>query len=291
MSQYLTTRELAELLRIKERKVYDLAASGEVPCSRATGKLLFPREAVAAWIAGRSSGSQVPVLPPRPLVFLGSHDPLLEWALRESECAIATYFDGSLDGLTRFCAGEGIAAGLHVPGDPIDGWSTSAVTAACASMPVVLVEWARRRRGLILPADATTKGQGVRKLVGKRLAARQTQSGTHQLLCRLLGDAGIGFDELLVTVTARTESDAATSVLEGKADAAFGLESLARQFGLSFAPIIEERFDLLIERRAWFEPPMQKLLAFCRTEPFRARAREHAGYDLSGFGRVHFNGP
>jgi len=31
------------LLRITERKVYDLAATGKVPCSRAMGKLLFPR--------------------------------------------------------------------------------------------------------------------------------------------------------------------------------------------------------------------------------------------------------
>ena len=39
--EYLTVRELAALLRLKERKIYDLAASGKVPCSRATGKLLF----------------------------------------------------------------------------------------------------------------------------------------------------------------------------------------------------------------------------------------------------------
>ena len=32
-TEYLTTRRLAEMLRIKERKVYDLAASGQVPCS------------------------------------------------------------------------------------------------------------------------------------------------------------------------------------------------------------------------------------------------------------------
>jgi excisionase family DNA binding protein len=32
LTEYLTTRELAELLRIKERKVYDLVASGAVPC-------------------------------------------------------------------------------------------------------------------------------------------------------------------------------------------------------------------------------------------------------------------
>ncbi|MEP3304507.1 MAG: helix-turn-helix domain-containing protein, partial [Roseibium sp.] len=45
LPRYLTTRELADLIRVKERKVYDLAATGDVPHSRATGKLLFPRDA------------------------------------------------------------------------------------------------------------------------------------------------------------------------------------------------------------------------------------------------------
>ena len=56
---YLTTRELADLLRIKERKVYDMAAAGEVPCSRAMGKLLFPRAEVEAWLAASASGPRV----------------------------------------------------------------------------------------------------------------------------------------------------------------------------------------------------------------------------------------
>lgn len=45
---YLTTRELADLLRIKERQVYDMANSVVVPCVRVIGKLLFPRQEVIA---------------------------------------------------------------------------------------------------------------------------------------------------------------------------------------------------------------------------------------------------
>ncbi|MEZ5854081.1 MAG: substrate-binding domain-containing protein [Hyphomicrobiaceae bacterium] len=142
-----------------------------------------------------------------------------------------------------------------------------------------------------LAANAKTKGWACASSRGSAFAARQPQSGTHQLLVRLLDEMGIIFDRLEVAVTARTESEVATSVLEGKAEVAFGLESLACQFGLSFVPVIEERFDLLIDRRAYFEPPMQTLLAFCRTDAFMKRAGEHIGYDLSGSGRVHFNGP
>ena len=40
---YLTTRELADLLRIKERKVYDLVRKGEIPCSNRAGKWVIPK--------------------------------------------------------------------------------------------------------------------------------------------------------------------------------------------------------------------------------------------------------
>ena len=138
MPEYLTTKELADLLRIKERKVYDLAASGEVPCSKAMGKLLFPRKAIEGWLARRSSGMDQPASAPLPNIFLGSHDPLLEWALRESRCGLATYFDGSVDGLQRFAQFEGLATGLHLYDAETDGWNTGAVTDYCGCNPVGL---------------------------------------------------------------------------------------------------------------------------------------------------------
>ena len=52
---YLTTKEVADLLRVKERKVYDLAAAGEIPHRRITGKLLFPHTEIIAWIEGSGS--------------------------------------------------------------------------------------------------------------------------------------------------------------------------------------------------------------------------------------------
>ena len=78
-------------------------------------------------------------------------------------------------------------------------------------------------------------------------------------------------------------------MLEGRADASFGLQSLAAQYRLGFVPVIEERFDLAVDRRAWFEPPMQTFVDFCRSPAFRERAEAFAGYDVSGFGTVWFN--
>ena len=58
---------------------------------------------------------------------------------------------------------------------------------------------------------------------------------------------------------------------------AFGLASVARSYGLRFVPVIEEEFALLVDRRAWFEPPMQALLAFCAQPAFRRRAARCSG--------------
>lgn len=66
---------------------------------------------------------------------------------------------------------------------------------------------------------------------------------------------------------------------------------MARQFRLGFAPLHRERFDLLVNRRDWFEPPLQKLLAFTRTPQFIEKARELGGYEVAGLGKVIYNGP
>lgn len=289
--EFLTVRELAALLRVKERKVYDLVAAGEVPCSRVTGKLLFPEAEIRAWIAGASTGAPARAEAARPPIFLGSHDPLLEWALRQSQCGLATFFDGSLDGLTRFRAGEGVATGLHLQDPGTERWNIADVERECGGLNAVLVGFATRRRGLVLRRELAGEIRGLADLAGRRVVPRQPASGTQRLFVRHLQGAGLAEDALDYAPTARSEADAVQAVAEGGADAAFGLEALAATFNLQFVPLVEERFDLFADRAAWFEPPMQRFLAFCRSEDFRARARGFAGYDLSPLGEVRWNAP
>lgn len=279
--EFLTVPELATLLRIKERKVYDLAASGAVPCSRVTGKLLFPRDAVRAWIAGGAEA--VPA--ERPAVFLGSHDPLLDWALRQSRAGLATYFDGSGDGLRRFAAGEGVATGLHVRG--ARDWNVEAVADAGIA-GAVLLAFATRRRGLVLRPGSEVRGIG--DLVGRRLAPRQAGSGSAVLFERLCAEAGIDPADIEMSEVAHSEADAVLDVRQGRAEATFGLETLAQPYGLPFVPLVSERFDILVDRKAWFDPPLQALRAFLRGQSFRRHAAGVAGYDLTELGTVRWNG-
>lgn len=291
--EFLTVRELAALLRVKERKVYALAAEGEVPCNRATGKLLFPRAGVEAWIERHGSSLEpYEAAKAAPAVFAGSHDPLLDWALRESRCGMATYFDGSLDGLARLKRGEAMAAGMHVVEAGPSEWNVRHVEEALASAPAVVLEWAWRDRGLVTAPGNPKDVRRLSDLAGLRFVPRQPEAGSQILFDELVGNAALSAGDLeLVEPPARSETDVAVAVIDGKADAGFGLAGLAQQFRLDFVPVARERYDIVVFRRAYFEEPFQRFLQFCRTAALDAKARDMGGYDVSGLGRVHYNGP
>ena len=59
MADLLTTEEAADYLRLSERKLYELVANGAVPCTKVTGKWLFPKGALDRWLA---AGLAMPAL-------------------------------------------------------------------------------------------------------------------------------------------------------------------------------------------------------------------------------------
>jgi putative molybdopterin biosynthesis protein len=286
MSEYLTTRETAQLLRVKERQVYELAAKGQLPVRRVTGKLLFARAEIEAQL--HAGGVEAPA-PARPLVFAGGHDPLLEWALRESRSGIAAFLDGALDGLERAAAGECIAAGLHIPEG--DGWNVACVSQRFGSQPWVLIGWARRTRGLVIGRDVARRPSNLSEARALRFQPRQPEAGSEKVLDLLLAREGLRREDLnLVDRAERSETDLALAISQGRAEVGLGIAAAARQFNLDFAPLIEERFDLMVWRRAYFDPPFQKFANFCRSDDFRRRAETLGGYDFADFGAVRFNG-
>lgn len=286
--RYLTVPELAELLRIKERKVYDLAASGAVPCSKVTGKLLFPEGAVHRWLAKGQFGDSGPDAA-RPSVFLGSHDPLLDWALRQSECGIASFFDGSQDGLDRFAAREGVAAAIHIYDPAAEAWNLPAV-ARFEGEPVVLLAFAMRLRGLVMRPNLASAITKLADLVGRTVTPRQPGAGTRTLFDHLLAEAGVPAEGFRLNPVARSEADAVLDVASGASDVTFGLEALAHQHKQGFVPLIAERFDILVSRRAYFEPPMQRFVRFLNSAEFTDHAAAMQGYDVSEAGTVRWNG-
>ncbi len=283
--EYLTTKEVAELLRLKERKVYDLAAEEAIPCTRATGKLLFSRAAIDHWLLQHSSSPEPTVATS---LITGSHDPLLEWAVRESQCGIATSFDGSVDGLQKFASKKATVSALHLYFPEQKGWNVPQVEGQFTSTESVLVSWVYRQRGLVFNPQLKLKDfTDVKNL---SIAGRQEGSGSQILMESLLSEVAIDNAELNYTIVARSEFDAVLAVAEGDADCTLGLKSLATQHQLGFFPMIEEPLELLIDRRFWFEESMQKFVLFCQSNTFLDRVEKLDGYRLDKVFSVRFIG-
>ena len=284
LSQYLTTREVAALMRVKERKIYDLVARGGIPYSKTTGKLLFPKDAVLNWI----NKDSLPVGKTQ-LTISGSHDPLFEAILRQTGADIATLWNGSSAGLERVAGSQVSAALLHIFCPADQSWNINEVKAACAERDVVLLHWANRSRGLVMSPPAAQDVQSLSAVGPWRLSQRQAGSGAQILFDYLLAEAGLEKDQLDLAATCHTELESVLALLDGQADIAFGLEHFASKYNLAFLPLVTESVDILIDRKMVFEPGFQALLDFCHSDSFTELASRFDGYDTARLGQVRFN--
>ena len=199
MRELLTTDEAADYLRLSERKLYELVADRAVPCSKVTGRWLFSRAALDRWVsAGLIAPAALAQVAAPPIVG-GSHDPLLEWALRESNSGLASLPEGSEEGLRRLTQGEVMVAAIHL--HRLDGDDETANVDGVADMPglhdAVVLGFARREQG-ILVAPGNPLGLSDMASIATsraRMAQRPAGAGAQLLLLALLARAGIALDE------------------------------------------------------------------------------------------------
>ena len=291
--QLFTTAEAAAYLRLKERKIYEMVAEGTVPCTKATGRWLFPKAELDQWLASsvsRPAGMTRPE--PAPIV-AGSHDPLLEWALRESGSGLATLAIGSEAGFNRFVAGESIAASMHL--HALEDIEADANVAAMASrsdlQDAVLIAFCRREQGFLVAPGNPLKLASIEDFAGKRarITMRPKGAGAQLLLLALLHRAKLTLDQLAaVSPISPTGPDIAQAIRAGRADTGIATRGVANAAGLDFVPIVWEHFDLVLRQRDYFHPPLQALIRFLRSDDLAARAQELGGYDMSEAGKVRF---
>ena len=296
MPDLLTTDEAATYLRLSERKLYELVATAAVPCSKVTGRWLFPKAALDRWVAAGLL-TTAPLAHPAPPIVGGSHDLLLEWALRESGSGLATLPEGSEAGLRRLARGDVMAAAIHLHRIEGDDDSANANADAVANAPglhdVVLIAFARREQGLLVAPGNPLKLSDIASAAAARarMALRPNGAGAQLLLLALLARAGLAFEALnTLKPPCPTGPDVAQAVRVGRADCGIATRAVALTAGLDFIPLIWEHFDLALRQRDYFLPGPQALADFIRTAAFRERAAELKGYDVAATGSVrHIN--
>ncbi|MCG2631451.1 helix-turn-helix transcriptional regulator [Bradyrhizobium sp. WYCCWR 13023] len=294
--EFLTTSEAADYLRLGERKLYELVTNGAIPCTKVTGKWLFPRHELDLWVlSGMARPAGMLTAEPPPVVG-GSQDELLDWSLRESGSGLGSMTEGSARGLERLQRNEVMAVAVHFHSlDPAGNLASDASVTALRDAPdlhdALLVAFVRREQGLVLPPGNPKRLHGLSDVLalGAQMAMRQQGTGAQMLLDMLLRRADATTRDLRpVETPALTGPDLAEMVRAGQADCGVATRAAARSAGLDFVPLAWENLDLAMRQRSYFRPAMQALIRFLGERRLRQRAEELTGYDPSPAGQIRF---
>ncbi|HVF63674.1 MAG TPA: substrate-binding domain-containing protein [Casimicrobiaceae bacterium] len=220
---------------------------------------------------------------PSRLKIAASHDIALaqlkdRWRLAHD---IALEFHGSVEAIEAYRAGRADVAGFHVA--MTGRGETDPLYAMLDPRRDALVSFLMRTQGLIV---ARGNPRRIRRLAdlaatGSTIVNRQPGSGTRLLFDRLLDRARLGRDRIAGYANEEfTHAAVAATVAAGRADAAFGIEAAAAQFGLHFVRLARERYRFVCSVRAL---DALRIVAFRRllsSTATRAVVRPLPGYAL-----------
>lgn len=299
----LNTREVAALLQINEKQVYRLVRSGGIPCTRVTGKWLFPQSQVEEWVqrsarskladASRSLAVTERFGLDQGLLVAGSDDLLLGSLfelMRQQYPEYLVYVTnlGSFGGMEALRLGKAHVALCHLR-DPDSGeYNIPFLKSYFSADAIVAVTlWHRRVGFLCRPNGPSVETFAALRRRALRFVNRQRGSGVRWLVEHGLQEAKVSTARLKgYDVEVWTHWEVGLAVSRHQADVGVATESVARLFGLAFHEIAEERFDLVVSKDHYFMKPVQALLATLTSGALRARAATLGGYDVRAIGKV-----
>ncbi len=298
MKNMLSTKEVAAFLGVNEKMVYTLVAEKGLPASKITGKWLFPQHLVEQWVEANTLNmptSDTNSLENGVLVIAGSNDPLLEKTIglynSQNGERLAVFGNlGSMIGIRMLKQGKCHIATSHLLQTDGDGYNFEYLSTQ-ASPPPVVVNFCRRRQGLMLAPDNPHDIRQTEDLIQKelRIVNRKLGTGTRLLFDRALKTAGIKPEQIAgYDCEVERHIDVGLAIVAGTADAGPGIQPVAEQLGLAFVPWRWERYDLLIDRERFFHPATQDFLSILHDQAFKALAGAYSGYDLSSSGKMVF---
>ncbi len=290
MGDMLTTRELADFLRLNEKKVYQIVRDGNVPHVRIAGKWLFPREHIMRWIDEN-------VQREKDIMLVGSDDILLARliSLYSSENmpeSIAYYASiGSARGVQAFLQGKSQGCCTHILDMETGEYNLPFLRRAMADRKYIVMNLWHRKQGIMVKKGNPLGIKGIRDIANEnvRFVNRNKGSGTRCLLDYLLRKNGL--DEktcLTVTDTVNTHMEVALKVFFDEADAGLGIEYVTYPLGLDFIPLKDERFDLVVSKALWSTSVIKRFINYVEPSLIKGISGNLPGYDLSETGKVIF---
>lgn len=297
--EMMNTREVASYLEIHEKQVYALIKEGKIPCTKATGKWIFPKHMIDSWIEGNARigmnrAKEKAARMPEALLAAGSNDPVLDLLLSRLRLSYPDIFifsanTGSSQGLAALGKGLVDIAWSHLLDRESGQYNIPFLPRLAPGLEAVVINIFARETGIITSPHNSKQIRGITDFRKKnvRMINRQAGSGTRLLFDMLIQNAGIepssieGYDD-----TVFTHLEVGLAVLSGSADAGIATGYIASMLGLNFISLSDESFDMILSRNDFFKRQVQALISVLRSEEFRSMAGVFGHYNFKNSGMV-----
>jgi putative molybdopterin biosynthesis protein len=177
-------------------------------------------------------------------------------------------------------------AGVHLVDDKTGEPNVADVRRHIGREPVTLITLARWEAGLVTAPGNPKQLRSAADLGrrGLRCVVREVGSGARRLLERELARAGLPRELASeASLSANGHLQVALAVSMGAADTGVATRDAALAFGLSFVPLAEERYDLVVPRASFGDPRLQRLFDTLSSSVFQ-RELSCLGYHVRSTG-------
>jgi excisionase family DNA binding protein len=295
--QFITAREVAELLDINEKKVYTLAHEGKIPGTKVTGKWLFPRKGLEQYLHHKATStlkrfSNESALSKNILLIAGSDDPLL-YSIQgmlhalHPEFVLFSASVGSSEGLRLLSRSFCHIALSHLYDPECEDYTFPFLETLFENpQELAAINLFHRTVGFITREGPVHTFSDIAS-ENLRFVNRQAGSGIRVRVDRMLADEKIEKDRIRgYENEVNTHFSVANEILGHRADVGIATESVARYAQLHFARLFEERFDMVLFKDSFFEENVQTFVEFIRSAGFIDLINNLQGYNSRETGKV-----
>ena len=172
-------------------------------------------------------------------------------------------------------------SGVHVPRGELRAESIKACREWLDPREDRVISFVTREMGLMVKKGNPLKIGSMKDLIASKakFVNRDHDSGTRQLFDQLLAQQRI--DDARINGAQQmefTHAAVAAYVASGMADAAFGVEAAARQFGLDFVRLLTEDYFFVCRRAFLDTEPMRRILDIMKGDAFQSAVEQLPGY-------------
>ena len=305
-NKLMSTKEVAEYLGIHEKQVYALIKDNKIPCTRLTGKWIFPKNLVDEWLnldarnsvempdeAAKSKQAQ----DKNYILAAGSNDPILDILLNnisiiDPEINIFSCSTGSTEGLRLLENGFTDISFCHIFDPETEEYNIPFIKSYFKDKKIAVIHLFYRDIGFVTHPknEKAVTGFNELKKRGLKIINRQPGSGTRLLLDYNLEKLGIdptsikGYENEV-----NTHFEVCMEIMSGEADTGIATITAAKLFNLSFSPIRKESFDMVLPHSTFFDKTVQTFIKVLKSDEFRKRISHFSEYDFTDSGNVIYS--